>query len=116
MDIYHIWCDLKPGVRDLDFVAAAKDYFDQLKKDGSLQAFRITRRKLGLAPKELGDFHIMLEFASLADLDTAFSTVASRAEPVESFHHAVNSKVGSLTFGLYRDFPDEVRQEGEEKF
>ena len=116
MDIYHIWCDLKPGVHDLDFVAAAKSYFEQLKREGSLQVYRITRRKLGLAPKELGDFHIMLEFNNLGDLDTAFSAVASRTDPVESFHHAVNSKVSSLTFGLYRDFPDAVRQEGEEKF
>jgi hypothetical protein len=31
-----------------------------------------------------------------------------RADPVESFHHAVNSKVQDIFFffALYRDFPD----------
>jgi len=37
-------------------------------------------------------------------------------EPVESVHFGVNSKVQNARFGLYRDFPDAVRREGEEKF
>ena len=40
----------------------------------------------------------------------------SRSEPVEGFHHAVNSLVTDVFFALYRDFPDPVRQRGEEKF
>ena len=52
----------------------------------------------------------------LAQLDAAFRHVATRAEPVESVHFAVNSKVTNLTFALYRDFPDPVRHDGEEKF
>jgi len=42
--------------------------------------------------------------------------VASRADPAESFHHAVNSKVRDIFFALYRDFPDPGRVRGEEKF
>jgi hypothetical protein len=42
--------------------------------------------------------------------------VATRSEPVESFHHAVNSLVTDSYFALYRDFPDPVRKRGEEKF
>jgi len=42
--------------------------------------------------------------------------VASRADPTESFHHAVNSLVRDPIFALYRDFPDSVRQRGQEKF
>lgn len=34
----------------------------------------------------------------------------------ESFHHAVNSKVEDVFFALYRDFPDDNRVRGEEKF
>jgi hypothetical protein len=52
----------------------------------------------------------------MAQLDEAIQHVASRAEPVESVHFGVNSKVANLRFGLYRDFPDSVRREGEEKF
>lgn len=116
MDIYHIWCDLKPGQKDLEFVADLKNYLDYLKTEQNLQNYRITRRKLGLGPSDLLEFHIMLDFLNLADLDSAFNHVATRAGAVESFHHAVNGRVNNVKFALYRDFPDEVRQEGGEKF
>ena len=48
--------------------------------------------------------------------DEAFGRVSSRAEPVESFHHSVNSKVQDIFFALYRDFPDANRVAGQEKF
>ncbi len=116
MDIYHVWCDLKPGVNDLEFCRDADTYLQSLIDDGRMENFRITRRKLGLGSPELGEFHLMLEFKGLGQLDEAFTKVAGRANPVESFHHAVNSKVMSVKFSLYRDFPDPVRQQGEEKF
>lgn len=116
MDIYHIWCDLKAGVRDIDFTDAANAYLDALMVRGHLASFRITRRKLGLGGEGLGDFHLMLEFDNLAQLDDAFSDVAQRTDPVESFHFAVNSKVSNVRFALYRDFPDRVREQGDEKF
>ena len=116
MDIYHIWCNLKEGVRDLEFCSAATQYLDHLKAEGRLQDYRITRRKLGLGPAQLPEFHILLEFEDLAQLDHAFRQVASRGDPVESFHHAVNSKVRDVLFALYRDFPDPARIRGQEKF
>ncbi len=116
MNIYHIWCNLKPGIKDTDFCDAAKLYLDHLKQNGRLSESRITRRKLGLSPSHLAEFHIMLEFESLNQLDGAFTNVSSRADPVESFHHAVNSKVQDVSFALYRDFPDPHRVRGQEKF
>lgn len=116
MNIYHIWCNLKPGVNDIDFSDAAQAYLDHLKQNGELVEYRITRRKLGLSPAHLAEFHIMLEFESLTQLDDAFTKVSSRADPVESFHHAVNSKVQDVSFALYRDFPDAHRIRGNEKF
>ena len=116
MDIYHIWCDLKPGISDIEFTEAANSYLDSLVKSDSLAGYRITRRKLGLGLAELGEFHLMLEFNNLAQLDETFSKVASRKDPIESFHFSVNSKVSSVKFSLYRDFPDSVRQTGGEKF
>lgn len=114
MDIYHIWCDLKPGIRDTDFTDAAKTYLDTLANEGYLASFRITRRKLGLGGP--AEFHLMLEFENLDKLDNAFRQVASRSDPVEDFHFAVNSKVTDVSFALYRDFPDEFRERGHEKF
>jgi len=116
MDVYHIWFNLKPGVRDLDFVASARAYLDLLKEGGHLVGYRVTRCKLGLAPPQLREWHITIDFENLTQIDAAFGQVSSRADPVESFHHAVNSKVQDAFFALYRDFPDPGRMSGQEKF
>ena len=116
MDIYHIWCSLKDGVKDIEFADDARQYFEHLIGDERIASYRITRRKLGLGHPNLPEWHITLEFENLAQFDQAFQHVASRADPVESFHQAVNSKVSDVFFALYRDFPDAVRVRGGEKF
>ena len=116
MNIYHIFATLKTGVSDMEFVAAVNDFLGPMQHDGQLESFRITRRKLGLGLEELPEFHIMVEFRDLQQFDQTFGRVAARSEPIESLHHAVNSRVARVKFALYRDFPDEVRKTGEEKF
>jgi hypothetical protein len=116
MDIYHIWCRLKPDVGDLEFALAARSYLEHLKIAGNIAGYRVTRRKLGLGPPQLPEWHITLDFKNLAQMDNAFVQVSSRADPAESFHHAVNSKVEEIFFALYRDFPDAHRVTGQEKF
>ncbi len=66
MILYHVWCNLKNGVRDNEFSDRAAAYFEHLKADGLIAGYRITRRQLGLGPKELPEFHLMLEFEDLA--------------------------------------------------
>jgi hypothetical protein len=116
VDLYNVWCDLKPGVRDVQFCDGVAKYLVHLKSEGLIEAWRLTRRKLGLGPAGLGEFHLMIEVKDLSQLDAAFGRVAGRKEPVEGFHFGVNSLVQNATFALYRDFPDAVRQRGEEKF
>lgn len=116
MNIYHIWFNLKDGVKDVDFSDSAKTYFEHLKGEKRLGAYRITRRKLGLGHPSLPEWHVMLEFDNLAQLDSAFEHVSMRKGPVETFHQAVNSKVTDLFFALYRDFPDAWRERGQERF
>jgi hypothetical protein len=116
MNIYHVWCDLKPGVGDLVFTEKAGRYLGHLKEQGLIEGFRLTRRKLGLAPTGFGEFHLMIEVRDLAQLDAAFNRAAARREPTESFHFGVNALVTNATFALYRDFPDPIRHSGEEKF
>ena len=48
MDLYHIWCDLKPGVRDAAFVEAVQAYLGHLQAEKKIERFRLARRKLGL--------------------------------------------------------------------
>jgi hypothetical protein len=116
MDVYHIWFNLKDGVRDLEFVEAATTYLDHLKTGGMIATYRITRCKLGLAPPQLREWHITLDFENMTQMDRAFGQVSARADPAESFHHAVNSQVSDIFFALYRDFPDPGRVRGQEKF
>jgi hypothetical protein len=116
VDVYQIYCNLKPGMGDLEFVERVATYLDTLQADGRLESYRILRAKLGLKPSNLREFIISLEFRDMAQLDTAFQKVATRSDPIEGLHHAVNSQVQDVFFALYRDFPDAVRQRGDEKF
>ena len=116
MDVYHIWCNLEPGTSDIEFCTAVDRYLGSLRSDRRIAGHRITRRKLGLGPRELGEFHIAIEVEDLAQLDRAFQVVSSRSGPIESLHHAVNQHACDVTFALYRDFPDAGRHRGGERF
>jgi len=116
MDHYHAFFDLKPATVDVAFARNLARYMAYLKGEGLIEAWQLTRRKLGLGPRELGEFHCVMQTRNLEQLERAFAHVASRAEPVESLHFDVNRYAANLTFALYRDFPDAVRQEGAEKF
>ena len=116
MDIYNIWFNAKPSVGDLMLVEKVGAYLNYLRQQNLIEAWRLTRRKLGLGPSHLGDFHLMIEVRNLRQLDDAFAHVATRRDPVEALHHGLNSLVNDAIFALYRDFPDPVRHHGEEKF
>lgn len=116
MNIYQAFFSLKDGARDLDFQRKLQSYMEFLIQKGHLHKWRLLRRKLGLGPKELGEWHLIMEFESLADLDLAFGHVATRTGEVEKRHHDVNTMIQNITFALYRDFPDQDRSEGGELF
>lgn len=116
MDVYQIFADLKPGVRDHAFAEALSSFLSRLKAEGKIESWRLLRRKLGLGPAHGGEFQILIETRDLAQLDAAFFAASSRAEPIESAHHGVNALVVNFQAALYRDFPDAHRIFGEEKF
>ncbi len=116
MDIYHIWFDLQGGVKDVEFSERLERFLSAMKEAGHIAGHRLTRRKLGFGPADLGEFHVMIEVEGLAQLDQAFAAAAARADPIERLHHAVNSQVTNFRAALYRDFPDPIRQRGQEKF
>jgi hypothetical protein len=116
MDAYHIWFNLRDGVRDIEFAARVRGYLDHLQAEGLIAGYRLTRRKLGLGPPQFPEWHIVIDFVNMAQIDDAFGRVSSRADPVEGFHHAVNSQVRDAVFALYRDFPDPGRVAGQERF
>ena len=44
MDIYHVWCDLKSGVRDMQFYEAVAHCMEHLKAAGAIETWRLGRR------------------------------------------------------------------------
>jgi len=116
MDVYQISVDLKPGVRDHQFVAALDSYLGTMKSSHKIAGWRLLRRKLGLGMPGLGEFQILIETRDLVQLDSAFTAVSTRDEPVEGAHYGVNFLVQDFQAALYRDFPDAHRQHGEERF
>ena len=116
LDYYEIFCDLAPDAGDMQFARDIAGWLGRLQDEGAIVGWRLSRRKLGLGIDGLGEFHIIIEVRDLAQLDVAFNKAASRAEPAESLHHAVNHVVRNARFALYRDFPDPVRVVGQERF
>jgi hypothetical protein len=114
MDVYEISVDLRPGVGDLEFVAALDRYLGALTTAGRIESWRLLRRKLGLGAG--AEFKVLIETRDLAQLDAAFTAVAARDEPIEGEHHGVNSLVTNFRAALYRDFPDPHRVRGQERF
>lgn len=109
MNHYEIWCNLKDSRRDLDFARAVSDYLGFLQREGRIEGWRLTRRKLGFGPSELGEFHISIQTRDLAQLDHAFDIVATRAGEIERLHAPVYSMITDFRSALYRDFPDPQR-------
>jgi hypothetical protein len=110
MNYYEIWFNLAPGANDMDVTQAVQAYLDHLKMLGTLEGYHITRRKFGFGPSFLPEFHVSIAFRDLAQLDSAFNQAAKRSGELEKLHHDVYSRVTNFMSGLYRDFPDPVRQ------
>ena len=109
MDVYDIWCDLKPGVSDVQFLGKLAPFLDHLKVTGHIESWRLLRCKLGLRPESFTEWHIMIETRDLAQLDLAFHSAAARKGETDRLHFEANALVTNLRFALYRDFPDDVR-------
>jgi hypothetical protein len=108
-DRYHIWCDLRDGSRDLEFSRDVDAWLGHLAAEGAIESWRVGRRKLGLGPSDIGEFHIEIVVRDLAQLDTAFQQAARRSGDAETLHGAVYRAVRNARFALYRDFPDPIR-------
>lgn len=114
MDVYELSFDLAPGSSDLDVADAIRTYLDALCTEGLIESWRLLRRKLGFGSGN--EFKVLIETRDLAQLDAAFQQVSTRTEPIEGWHHAVNSRVVGFAAALYRDFPDPQRVHGQERF
>lgn len=108
MDIYHIWCDKSPDLTDRDWVSNMRSFLDHLVQEGRMVGFRITRCKMGFRSLDIPEWHIMMEFENMAQMDAAFSRVAPLEGELETKHRSFNQFVsGNIQHALYRDWPDQ---------
>jgi hypothetical protein len=111
-DIYHIWADKKKGISDLDFANNMRKFLQHLVDEGKMNSFRVTRCKLGFRSiQDLPEWHMMMEFDNMAQLDKAFDRVVPRKGELEKEHISFNKFVeDNIQHALYRDWPDAINQ------
>ena len=111
-DIYHIWANKKQGISDKDFADGMRHFLQQLQDEGKMISFRITRSKLGFRSiQDLPEWHIMMEFDNMAQLDEAFTRVVPQQGELEKKHVSFNKYVeDDIQHALYRDWPDAVNK------
>jgi hypothetical protein len=109
-DIYHIWANKKEGITDVAFANGMRGFLKQLQDEGKMNSFRITRCKLGFRSiQDLPEWHIMMEFDNMAQLDEAFTRVVPQKGELEKKHISFNKYVeDDIQHALYRDWPDAV--------
>ena len=111
-DIYHIWADKKKGISDIDFASNMRKFLQHLVDEGKMNSFRVTRCKLGFRSiQDLPEWHMMMEFDNMAQLDKAFDRVVPRKGELEKEHVSFNKFVeDNIQHALYRDWPDAINQ------
>ena len=107
-DIYHIWADKKHGISDIDFASNIRKFLQKLVDEEKMLSYRITRCKLGFRSiQDLPEWHIMMEFTGMAQLDEAFGKVVPKQGDLEKAHVSFNRFVeDNIQHALYRDWPD----------
>lgn len=109
-DIYHIWANKQGEISDINWVANMRSFLQQLVDEHKMESFRITRCKMGFRSiADLPEWHIMMEFTGMAQMDTAFQRVAPLEGELETKHKSFNQFVsGDIQHALFRDFPDDL--------
>jgi hypothetical protein len=108
MDIYHIWADKKGKISDLDWVNNMKKFLQHLVDENKMISYRITRCKMGFRSIEnMPEWHIMMEFNNMGQMDEAFKRVAPLEGELEDKHRSFNQFVSeNIQHALFRDWPD----------
>lgn len=105
MDIYHVWADKKGDITDSEWVGNMKKFLQQLVDEGKMISFRVTRCKMGFRSLDIPEWHIMMEFNNMAQLEEAFQRVAPLEGELEDKHRSFNQFVGdNIQHAYYRDW------------
>ena len=110
MDVYHIFADHNEDVDAHEFATKMRVFLDNMVAMGKMESYRLTRMKLGFRSMDLPEFHIMMDFRNMQQLDDAMTAVLRNEQNIEDSHVAFNQLVDVETIQhfLYRDFPDNL--------
>jgi len=109
MNYYHIWADPIQGTKPIEFAIKMKKFLDELVALKKMESYKLTRMKLGFRSFDLPEFHIIMEFRNMQQLDDAMTAVLNDENNIEESHTGFNKLVDGETIqhALYRDYPDE---------
>ena len=109
-DIYHIWADHHKDVDAYDFAKKMRKFLDGLVEMGKMKSYRLTRSKLGFRSMDMPEFHVMMEFDNMQQLDNAMTSILRNEKNINEPHVSFNQLVDKETIQhfLYRDFPDDI--------
>jgi hypothetical protein len=109
MNYYHIWANPINGVDSQEFALKMRKFLNQLVSMNRMESYKVTRMKLGFRSIDLPEFHIMMEFKNMQQLDDAMTAILEDEQNIEDAHFAFNQLVDGDTIqhALYRDYPDE---------
>jgi hypothetical protein len=109
-DIYHIWANKAGDISDSEWVANMRGFLQHLVDENKMESFRITRCKMGFRSiSSMPEWHIMMEFINMAQMDSAFARVAPLEGELEQKHQSFNQFVaGDIEHALFRDWPDDL--------
>lgn len=109
MNYNDIWCNIRDSHQADKFAQAVADYLNRLKEKECIAGWKLTRRKFGFGPPELGEFHVQIAFEDLAQMDKSFFEVIKHEDPeLDRLHGLVYAQVTEFKSALYRDFPDRL--------
>lgn len=110
MDIYNVWADKAGDIDDQKWIENMSAFMQQLIDEGKMERFRIMRMKLGFRSMDIPEWHIMMEFKNMEQLDQAHLRVAPLKGDLEAKHKSFNQfvDVETIQHALYRDYPDDM--------
>ena len=110
MDYYHIWATKTGDITDLDWVNHIKSFLNDLKNEGKMVDYKVTRCKMGFRSiADMPEWHIVMEFNNMAHLEDAFKQVAPLEGELEKKHKAFNQFVGGdIQHAYYTDWPHKL--------
>ena len=112
MNLYHCMITLKSDAKALAFASAAEHWLNGLQGRGLINGWQLFRRKLGLASGHHSDVILLIDVEDMAQLETAFQTLANDAIDTDQRHFAlVHEMIAEVDIGLYRPYPDASNRE-----